>query len=270
MKFVQRDLGAAAEASTGGAGPGMRREILLMGGALLGLTLALWFGIAWAVELALPLISPETERQWFGAFSPGQAKAVDDLTPQQAAQRDRAAAVLARLKADPAVPKLDYRLVVVPGKEPNAFAFPGGAIGVTEGLLELVPEDVSLAFVLGHELGHFAHRDHLRGIGRQLGRQLAWTLVFGGDGNVLLGSHFASLLDLRHSRGQESGADLYGLKLVHRIYGTTAGTDRLFAWLDQRNRHPRWLAMLQTHPASADRLATLRAEAAKLTAPEGR
>lgn len=270
MKFVRRDLGQAAEASSGGGEPGMGREIVLMGSALLALTLAVWFGISWAIELALPLISSETESKWFGSFTPDQAKATADLSPAETARRDQAAAVLARLAADPAVPRLDYRLIVIPGDEPNAFAFPGGAIGVTEGLLEIMPGDVPLAFVLGHELGHFAQRDHLRGIGRQLGRQLAWALIFGGNGGDLLGSHFANLLDLRHSRGQESGADLFGLKLVHRIYGTTAGTDQLFVWLDKRDRHPRWLAMLQTHPATADRLSVLRTEAGRLTAPAGR
>lgn len=267
MKFVQRDPGESAEVSSGGGGPGLRREILLMGGALLGLTLGLWFGIAWTIELALPLISPETEHKWFGTFTPRQAQAADEPASARDPRHAQAAAVLARLAADPAVPRLVYRLVVIPGKEPNAFAFPGGAIGVTEGLLELVQEDVALAFVLGHELGHFAQRDHLRGIGRQVGRQLAWALIFGGDGADLLGSHFSALLDLQHSRRQESGADLFGLALVQRTYGTTTGTDRLFAWLDQRDRQPPWLVMLQTHPAAGDRLAVLRAEATRLAAP---
>lgn len=45
MKFVQRDMGAAAEASNGGGSSGWRREVLLLGCALLALTLGLWFGI---------------------------------------------------------------------------------------------------------------------------------------------------------------------------------------------------------------------------------
>lgn len=267
MKFVQRDLGDAAEASSGGGETGLGREILLMGGALLGLTLGLWFGIGWATELALPLISTATEKSWFGRFSPPQADEETSPDAAQKAQRDRASAVLSRLVADPAVPRLDYRLFFIPEEKPNAFAFPGGAIGVTQGLLDVVEDDVALAFVLGHELGHFAQRDHLRGIGRQIGRQLAWALIFGGDGGDLLGSHLSTLLDLRHSRGQESGADIFGLELVHRTYGTTAGTDRLFAWLERRDSNPRWIEMLQTHPVPANRLAEMRAHAARLAAP---
>jgi len=264
MKHVPRDPGQAADASSGGGGPGLLRETLLLGVALCVITLVLWFGTGWAVELALPRVSVGLEKKIFGRFSPDRLAAADLLTGGLDARRERAARVLAKLAADPSVPRLDYRLVVVPGRGPNAFAFPGGTVGVTAGLLELTEEDAALAFVLGHELGHFAQRDHLRGIGRQLGRGLVWALVFGVDGSDLLSTHLSALLDLRHSRSQEGGADVFGLDLVHRTYGTIDGTDRLFAWLEQRDRQPAWLEMLQTHPEPAGRLADLRRHAARL------
>jgi len=267
MKFVPRDLGAAAEASSGGGRPGWWREVLLLGTALLALTLGLWFGIGWAVELSLPLISVETEREWFGSFQPDDTENAADLSAPLAARFAHTRTVLTKLQADAAVPRFDYRLFVLPDKEPNAFAFPGGSIGLTRGLLELLEDDeAAVAFVLGHELGHFAHRDQLRGIGRALGRSLAWSLIFGGDGGGLLNTHLSNLLDLRHSRAQEQAADLYGLGLVYRAYGTTKGTDRLFVWLEQRERSPAWLEMLQTHPQPAGRLVDLRAYAARLQA----
>lgn len=265
MHFVQRDLGDAAEASSGGGRSGWFREVLLLGTALFALTLGLWFGIGWAVELSLPLISVETEQKWFGSFQPDRAAATIDFPPALSARFEHTRTVLARLQADAAVPRFDYRLFVLPDKDPNAFAFPGGSIGVTRGLLELVEDDeVAIAFVLGHELGHFAHRDQLRGIGRALGRTLVWSLIFGGDGGGLLNTHLANLLDLRHSRAQEQAADLYGLGLVYRTYGTTKGTDRLFVWLEQRERSPAWMEMLRTHPQPEGRLIDLRAHAARL------
>lgn len=265
MKFVPRDLGPAAEASSGGSGPGWIRELLVLGGALLVFTLAVWFGVGWITELALPLISTDTERKLFGTFAPTELVSEDELSTTLAARREQAGAVLAKLRADPAVPPLEYRLFLVPGREPNAFAFPGGAVGVTRGLLELTDDDVALAFVLGHELGHFAHRDNLRGLGRQLGRSLVWAMIFGQGGGDLLSTHLSTLLDLRHSRAQETAADVFGLELVHRIYGTTTGTDRLFAWLEQRDRNPAWLEMLRTHPEPAGRLNFLRERAARLS-----
>ena len=48
------------------------------------------------------------------------------------------------------------------------------------GLLENVESENELAFVLGHELGHFRNRDHLRGLGRGIAFSL--VLVAGGRG----------------------------------------------------------------------------------------
>ena len=59
------------------------------------------------------------------------------------------------------------RVRVIEG-EPNAFALPGGEIWVTTGLLEQTESENEIAFVLGHEIGHFRSRDHLRSLGRGL------------------------------------------------------------------------------------------------------
>ena len=37
---------------------------------------------------------------------------------------------------------------------------------VSTGLLEQTASENELAFVVGHEIGHFRNRDHLRGLGR--------------------------------------------------------------------------------------------------------
>lgn len=48
------------------------------------------------------------------------------------------------------------------------MALPGGRILLTKGLLEYLQTEYGLVFVLGHEVGHIVHRDHIRGIGRQI------------------------------------------------------------------------------------------------------
>src|SRR5690606_17749204 len=129
---------------------------------------------------------------------------------------------------------------------------------------DLLDGEIPVAFVLAHELGHFAGRDHLRHFGRRAGRQLAWWLITGTGEGLWLGSRMSGLLDLRHSRSRESAADRFALRLVHRVYGTTEGTDRLFAWLAARDNSPAWLEFLQTHPVPAGRLEHLRHDAAAL------
>lgn len=267
MKFVPRDMGEAAEASNPGPA-GMRREILVLVGATLALFLAAYFLIGGLVELMLPRISVARERAWFGDFTlPMQS--VEPANAMEIAQLAAARKALARLTSQPGVPALDYKLVLVGEKDPNAFAFPGGTIGLTRGMLDLADSEIALAFVLAHELGHFAQRDHLRGLGRAFGRSLAWALIF-GDADELLGHRAGTLLDLAHSRRQETGADDFGLALVQRAYGKTAGSDRVFRWLEQNQQTPGWSRWLQTHPAAGDRVERLRKAAERLAEPAGK
>ena len=54
MKFVRRDLGDAAEASSGGGGRGMAGEVLVLASAALVLVTVLYFAVGWSVNLMLP------------------------------------------------------------------------------------------------------------------------------------------------------------------------------------------------------------------------
>jgi Zn-dependent protease with chaperone function len=255
MKFVPRDMGGAAEASNPGPG-GLRREIAFLLLASAALLVALYLSVGWMVELALPRISVEREKTWFSGFSLG-VRSVEPASPLETQRFATARDVLSRLRAAPGVPALEYKLVLVDDSAPNAFALPGGTIGITRGMLALLDDEIALAFVLGHELGHFAQRDHLRRMGRAAGRALVWSVVF-GDASDLLTRHAGELLELAHSRRQESGADVFGLELVHTVYGRTAGAERLFEWLDERQRLPAWTRWLHTHPHPGDRVQHLR------------
>lgn len=261
MKFVPRDLEPAAESSNPGPA-GMRREIAFLLGATATILLLSYFLIGWVVELILPRISVARERAWFQGFSLAE-RSVESTTAEEKSRLAIARQALVRLTAQPGVPNFDYQLVLIEGDRPNAFAFPGGTIGLTRGMLKLLDDEVAIAFVLGHELGHFTQRDHLRGLGRALGRSLVWGLIFGGAGDTLT-QHTGTLLELAHSRHQESGADHFGVELVHGAYGRLAGTEKLFVWLDQRQRQPGWIEWLQTHPAPTNRIKELREHVQKL------
>ena len=148
---------------------------------------------------------------------------------------------------------------------PNAFAFPGGTIGLTTGLLDTLEGTAALTFVLGHELGHFHQRDHLRGLGRAVGGGIAMAMLFGGEmGNRQFANTFTHILSRSYSRDQEEGADLFGLGLAFRTYGETEGCDQLFRVLQESDETPEWAYMLSTHPAPAQRIEQLRKEAERL------
>jgi len=249
-------MGAAAEASSGGGGRGMLREALVLLTAALTLVTVLYLTVGLAVDLLMPFISFEREQRWFADLKIPTAEA--PLSPERESQLDRAGLILDRLTGMPDAPPMPFSLSLLPDTEPNAYAFPGGTIGLTTGLLDLLDDEVPLAFVIGHELGHFAQRDHLRGLGRRIGQSVLWTLVFGSTGSELASEHLTRFFNLRYSRGQEERADAYSLTLVHEAYGTVEGTERLFIWLELNRDLPEWTTFFSTHPDPGDRVEKLR------------
>jgi Zn-dependent protease with chaperone function len=261
MKFVQRAMGEAAEASNPDS-RAMRREIGFLLATTAGLMLVAYLCVGWIVELTLPRISAEREVAWFKGLSLAAHVAVP-ATPLEQTRFQSAQQSLQPLALQPGVIPIHYDLVLLADDTPNAFALPGGTIGVTRGMLQLLDDEISVAFVLGHELGHFAHRDHLRGVGRALGRALVMSLIIGNSVDALT-TNATALLDLAHSGEREERADKFGLELVHRTYGRTEGTERLFIWLEKRERLPVWTRWLQTHPNPGDRIQKLRTAAVLL------
>jgi Zn-dependent protease with chaperone function len=261
MKFVQRDLGAAAEVSSGGGLRGLLAEfrtlVLLSSAVLLVLILA----FALAAEIAVAVISPARENEWMrGLFN--SLATVEPKEEPLAGKTARARATLARLAAHPEVAGVTYQLIVVDSPAPNAFAMPGGTIGVTTGLLLAIDDEAALAFVLGHELGHFKHRDHLRAFIRDAGRGTAIAVIFGGANSLV--TRADAWLSLGYSRNQEHAADRFGLDLVHATYGRTDGCDALFRLLARDASPPSWAHMLSTHPDHHDRIDRLRQRADEL------
>lgn len=153
----------------------------------------------------------------------------------------------------------------------NAFALPGGKIGVNTGLLKVAETPDQLAAVIGHEIGHVMaqHGNERMSIqmATQTGMQLMKTLsgepseekqmLFGLLG---LGAQFG--VTLPYSRAHESEADLIGLKLM-----AAAGFDpRASVTLWQNMAHASGGAppeFLSTHPSSQTRIEALRANMAQ-------
>ena len=138
----------------------------------------------------------------------------------------------------------------------NAFAIPGGKIYLTTGLLEKIKSKMGRAFVLGHEIGHFKHRDHLRGLGRAIAFFMVGTVL--GISNSGMGNTgmIESLVQKTYGRDQEIAADDFALDLMQKFYGTTKGADEFFNKIlaDQSNFANRIPSILSTHPHPKDRL----------------
>lgn len=95
--------------------------------------------------------------------------------------------------------------------EVNAFALPGGHIFVFEGMIDEVESVDELAGVLGHEVGHVAHRDGMRAVLQAYGL----TYLFSMLPPELLRAR--DLLQFSHSRERELAADRYSVGLLEKV-----------------------------------------------------
>jgi Zn-dependent protease with chaperone function len=212
------------------------------------------------VDLIVARISFDTEARMFSGF---RVEKESEPTPAQIKPLERAKEILDRLRRDPRVPPLPYRLIIIVDKRPNAFAIPGGGIGITTGLMATLPDDISVAFVIGHELGHFHNRDHLEGIGRAAGIAIVAGVLFDvGAGADALADIMQFVLQRNYSQDRERAADRYGIELVHSVYGRVNGTDHLFRMLKESESVPGWAYMFSTHPSPRERVRDLQDYAA--------
>ena len=151
--------------------------------------------------------------------------------------------------------KSKFPIYEVPEKNINAFVTPNGTIFFTKGLLNQIKDEETLTFVLAHELGHYAHRDHLKSISRQIIISLILSIFSSGNNNVdmTIGS-ISDLNALSYSRNQEKNADIYANKVVYRLYGNNRGAVEFFKFLETKDKMPEYLQYFSTHPSTKQRL----------------
>lgn len=133
-----------------------------------------------------------------------------------------ATAVATEAQSQTKVPS--WEIVVFQDKQVNAFALPGGKIGVYTGILPVANTPNELAAVLGHEVGHVIAQHGNERVSEGLLAQGGLTAVeaFLGNGSykpIVMGALGAGAqygILLPHGRGQESEADIIGLDLMAR------------------------------------------------------
>jgi Zn-dependent protease with chaperone function len=229
----------------------LRETAILLGGvAVVGGLILLLLGSA--LDLLLPHVPVSWEVHLFRAFSARHAEA--PLADERLAPLQSLLDRLARHWPDNPYP---LRIAIADEAQLNAFAVPGGMIIVTSGLLARADSENEVAFVLAHEIGHFAGRDHLRRLGR--GLLFSWIVAnFGG------GVAPVDLVEQLAARGfdrqQEAAADRFALGLAEAEYGHLAGALAFFQRLPDATAGAAGeaAAYFSTHPVTRARLDNLR------------
>jgi predicted Zn-dependent protease len=164
-------------------------------------------------------------------------------------------------------PDMPYSYRVLNANYINAYTFPGGAMGVTRGIITELNDEAELAALLGHETGHVNARHAAQRQGQAMVAQAAvlgvnvaardsqWGALAG------LGSQIgASALLASYSRDNEREADALGQEYMVRAGYPATGMTRLHQLLvDQEKRTPSVLeTMFASHPMSGERRETAR------------
>ncbi|MDE1462343.1 M48 family metalloprotease [Spartinivicinus poritis] len=220
------------------------------------------------------VVSPEKEhllgRAWLQNLR-SQVKTISD--PELKAYVEN---LIYRLVETSQVQDRRLEVVIVDSPELNAFAVPGGIIGINAGLFLYAETEQQFASVLAHELAHLSQRHFARSIEaakRQRAPMLAATLASvvllaagGGDAGLaaIASTHAAALQNqLSYSRQHEQEADRIGIQNLVK-----AGMDprSMAAMFEQMNRAQRFAGrkppeFLLTHPVTESRIADTKSRA---------
>lgn len=225
-------------------------------------------------------------KQYVGAVSQQQldqlgAQAFDQTKAQKALTQDGRQSAYVRCVVDAIAAQLPegqrraWEEAVFVDKNPNAFALPGGKVGVYTGIFDVAKNQDQLAAVIGHEIGHVIERHHDERITRAYGAQAALTvagMLAGsryGDGAAQSVSQGGGMLLqttflLPGTRVQESEADIVGQRLMAQAgFDPRQAVDLWQNMIAATNgaRPPEWLS---THPDPRSRIGELQKRADQL------
>ncbi len=144
----------------------------------------------------------------------------------------------------------------------NAFCTPGGFIYVYTGLIKYLDSEDHLAGVMGHEIAHADQRHSTKQMLESQGVQMLSEMVLGKNQNAIA-NIAKNLLSLKFSRDDETSADKASVNYLCATIYQSDGAAGFFEKLLKQGQGSGTPAFLSTHPAPANRVATIRADAAR-------
>ena len=180
------------------------------------------------------------------------------------------------IDANPDLSSRSWEITLFDGDQANAFALPGGKLGVYSGMLRVAQNQDQLAAVIGHEFAHVIARHGNERVSANYASQSVLqvaAIAAGGAGGArselfsLLGVGAEVGVLLPFGRAQESEADLVGLDYMANAGFDPGEASNLWRNMAAASGGSSQPGFLSTHPAPEDRIRKLDArapEAAKL------
>jgi len=188
-----------------------------------------------------------------------------------------------RLVSNSERPEQNFTFFVVRSNDINAFAAPGGFVGVNAGLMYLAKREDELAAVMGHEVAHVTQRHLVRAYERMqkstlpialamLGALVATRNTEGDATQAILASGIGAMQQqqINFTRHNEYEADRIGIGILHRTGFAPVAAADFFKRLSTESRAngegpPPYL---RTHPVTITRVSEANERAGKLEKEE--
>ena len=175
----------------------------------------------------------------------------------------------------------EFNYFFVPQNSINAFAMPGGYIGIHTGLCVAADNESQLASVLAHEISHVTQRHISRQIGDQVPNSIQGGLILLGailigamsgnsevvEAGAMVAPSIMSQNQIDFTREMEIEADAIGIKTLgisgYDPYAMSDFFEKLSTGSDPRNAQS--IEFLRTHPTSVNRSAAAKKQARRMT-----
>ncbi|HMF01543.1 MAG TPA: M48 family metalloprotease [Terriglobia bacterium] len=158
-----------------------------------------------------------------GSESAKEAEQSLSLVPNTSLPNRYLSTIGRRVTQNRSIPSLNYRFRIVNSKDINSVGFPGGAVYISRGLLEIAASDDEVAAMVAHEVSHIASRHGTAQLSRQLWAQAPSAIAAGVPASQVWRDEMTKLgialgIDaafLRYSRDQEFEASLMAVRLIN-------------------------------------------------------
>lgn len=234
---------------------------------------------------------PQLGDPYLGLMSPQQAhdlgrsflRSLRAQTPvmEDPLVQEYAESLISRLVSYTDINEPDLTVVVLDTREINAFAVPGGVIGLNAGLFLNADSDDEVAAVIAHELGHVAQHHFARRYMESkkmskavlAGMLASIALAIAGDGQAGMAGLAATQAgaiqaQLAYSRSDEREADRTGMQTLARAGMDPYAMPRFFQkMLDRERFNGQPPEFLLTHPVTENRIADTEAIARNMPHP---
>jgi predicted Zn-dependent protease len=172
----------------------------------------------------------------------------------------------------------DFTFFVIDDPNINAFALPGGYVGVHTGLLEATRSEDELAGVLAHEIAHVTQRHIARAIHANSRQSILNTAIMLGavlagvaggassdavSAGIAVGQGAAAQQQINFTRNNEYEADRVGIAALAESGFDPRGMGSFFEVISRSGGAPEYRVpeFLQTHPVTSARIAEARGRA---------